>query len=95
MRYRHGPHCTAILEKRRRFSGYGENSAPESFAKRRDNLFSPGDEVSPEKGNPAGRFTDLGTDFERMIGCPHPIGRKCEIGGKSEGFLRGQLRQHG
>jgi hypothetical protein len=86
---------TVVLEKLGWFLGNGENSAPESFAERRENLFSFGDQVGPEEGNTAGRITDLGTDLERMIGYPHPIGCKCKRGGKSKGFLRGQLRQHG
>jgi hypothetical protein len=77
------------------FSGDRKNSAPETFAEHRENLFSLGDEVGPKKGNTAGRFADLGTDLERMIGYPHPIGCKCKCGGESEGFLRGQLQRHG
>lgn len=86
---------TAVLEKLGRFSGDGENSAPERFAKGRENLFSPSDEVSPEKGNTAGRFTDLGADLKSFIGRAHPIGCKCKGGDKSEGFLGGQMQRHG
>jgi hypothetical protein len=76
-------------------SGDGENSAPESLAERREDLFPSGDEVGPEKGNTAGGFTDPGADHKSVIGRPHPIGCKCKRGGKSEGFLRGQLQRHG
>jgi hypothetical protein len=84
-----------VLEKVGRFSGDRKNSAPESLAQRRENLFSTGNEVGPEKGNTAGRFTNLGSDLESVIGRPHPIGCKCKRGGKSEGFVGGQLQRHG
>jgi hypothetical protein len=83
------------LEKLGWFSGNGENTAPESFAEHRENLFSIGDEVGPEKGNPAGRFTDPGADLKSVIGGAHSIGCTCKPGGKSEGFLRGQMQRHG
>ncbi|PYX71051.1 MAG: hypothetical protein DMG78_16775 [Acidobacteria bacterium] len=86
---------TVVLEKLGWFSGNGETSAPESFAERRENLFSFGDQVGPEEGNTAGRITDLGTDLETMIGCPHPICCKSKIGGEPKGFLSGQLQRHG
>jgi hypothetical protein len=63
MRCRHGSHCNGGLREIADFSGDGKNSAPESLAERRENLFSHGDEVSPEKSDTAGRFTDLGTDL--------------------------------
>jgi hypothetical protein len=94
MCYRHGLHCTAVLEKLGCFSGDRKNSALESFAERRENLFSLGDEVGPEKGNTAGRFTDLGADLKSVIGRPHPIGCRCKRGGKSEGFVGGQQQRH-
>jgi hypothetical protein len=82
--------CTAggPVEQGWIFSGDGKSSTPEGLAQLRKNLLSLGDAMCPEKGYPAGRFTNPGADLDSTIARPHPVGGIRKPRGKCEGFVR-------
>lgn len=89
---RHLPLYSATAERLELFSGDGKNRASKAVAKDRKYLFPLGNPVRPEKCDAAGRFTNVGPDYERLVSGPHAVGGEGKSCGELERFLRSHLR---